>query len=231
MIALWLVDINSLGTVSSPLLETLSAEEKEKAKLLRPSDQRRFLLSRIALRNALSESLGGDPRSWQFHTEDTGKMTLVNLARADFSVSHSENGLGIAVSTSGPVGFDLEVREKRKSFEFDELFPVDQFSQNEIGYLRRQPLESQWDEMLKIWTRKEAYSKLLGMGLHLDFSLLDMIAWPAIEPDVEIETHEVLINQTEYFMSLASRVSQLSPQKVVDRLDIRGSNLFSCVNP
>jgi 4'-phosphopantetheinyl transferase len=230
MIALWFVDINSLGAVSPPLLGTLSSEEKEKAKLLRPADQRRFLLSRIALRNALSESLGGDPRSWQFRTEDTGKMSLVNGSRADFSISHSENGLGIAVSTSGPVGLDLEAREKKKSFEFDELFPVDQFSANEINYLRRQSKDEQWNEMLKIWTRKEAYSKLLGMGLHLDFSQLDMIAWPSLEPEVEIETHEVMINGAEYYMSVASRLSRSSPQKVVDRLDIRGSNLFSCVN-
>jgi phosphopantetheinyl transferase len=230
MIALWFVDINSLGAVSPPLLGTLCSEEKEKAKLLRPADQRRFLLSRIALRNALSESLGGDPRSWQFRTEDTGKMSLVNGSRADFSISHSENGLGIAVSTSGPVGLDLEAREKKKSFEFDELFPVDQFSANEINYLRRQSKDEQWNEMLKIWTRKEAYSKLLGMGLHLDFSQLDMIAWPSLEPEVEIETHEVMINGAEYYMSVASRLSRSSPQKVVDRLDIRGSNLFSCVN-
>jgi phosphopantetheinyl transferase len=226
MIALWLLDTNSVGAIPRALLDILSPEESERAALFQPAEQRRFLLSRIALRRALSAASGGDPRSWLFETSETGKISLQN-GDIEFSLSHAKDLLGIAISTSGPVGFDLENAQTSGEFDFDEVFPKDLFSENEKSYLERQSKDERWSEMLKVWTRKEAYSKLLGLGLHLDFSKIDMIAWPPFEPEVEIETHEILINETEYFMSLASRTSS---QKVANRIDIRSSNLFSCGN-
>jgi hypothetical protein len=50
-----------------------------------------------------------------------------------------------------------------------------------------------------------------------------MISWPGLEPEVGIETQEVSINEREYFMSVACR-------KVPCQIDIRGSNLLSCVS-
>jgi 4'-phosphopantetheinyl transferase len=216
VINLWLLDTHAIGVISLALLEILEPSEVKKASQLRPAEQRRFLLGRIALRKALSDATGEEPRSWRFKTDELGKTRLLN-SNIEFSVTHSGTALGIAVSTAGKVGVDLEtVRESK-------IFPEDQFSENEKSYLKRQSNAERSSEMLKIWTRKEAYSKFLGRGLHMDFSKIDMIAWPPVEHELELETQEVLINKRGYFMSLAS-------QKAGSPINIRSSNLFSCDN-
>lgn len=226
MIALWIFDTDSYGIIPRKLLNILEPREEEKARLLRPADQRRFLISRIALRQGLSEVVGGDPSSWRFIIGETGKVSLAHsygLPFVEFSLSHSENALAIAISTSGPVGVDIEEVKRARLPELDEVFPEEQFSEREQSYLDRTPPKKRWSETLKLWTRKEAHSKLLGLGLNLDFSKLDVLPHPDQASEVEIETQEVSLGGKNYFLSLALR------RKAPERIDIRSPDLLACV--
>ena len=167
------------------LLNLLDSTEEEKSKVLRPADQRRFLISRIALRQALSNVLGGDPRDWRFIIGKSGKVNLAHAygkPLADFSLSYSGKAMALAVSTSGPIGLDIEEAAHEKPQSHEPVFPDHQFSEAERAYLEAIPESARWSETLKIWTRKEAYSKLQGLGLHLDYSKLDLTTKPQPAP-------------------------------------------------
>jgi 4'-phosphopantetheinyl transferase len=225
MIALWLLDTDSYGMIPRSLLNLLDSTEEEKSKVLRPADQRRFLISRIALRQALSNVLGGDPRSWRFIIGKSGKVNLAHAygkPLADFSLSYSGKAMAIAVSTSGPVGLDLEESARENNPALESIIPETQFSASERAYLECLPEKSRWSETIKIWTRKEAYSKLLGLGLHLDYSKLDITTEPPARSGVKIDTQEVSISEKPYFLSLVSL------QEALDTVDIRSPNLLSC---
>jgi len=224
MIALWLLDTDSFGIIPRSLLNLLDGTEEEKSRVLKPADQRRFLISRIALRQALSNVLGGDPRSWRFIVGKSGKVNLAHCygqPLADFSLSYSGKAMAIAVSTSGPVGLDLEEADRENNPDLEAVIPEHQLSAREQEYLERLPEKSRWSETIKIWTRKEAYSKLLGLGLHLDYSKLDLTTEPPGRSGVKIDTQEVSIAEKPYYLSLVSL------QEVPDTVDIRSPNLLS----
>jgi 4'-phosphopantetheinyl transferase len=225
MIALWLLDTDSFGMMPRSLLNLLDGTEEEKSRLLRPADQRRFLISRIALRQALSNVLGGDPRSWRFIVGKSGKVNLAHSygkPLADFSLSYSGKAMAIAVSTSGPVGLDLEEAARENRSDLESVIPEHQLSAREQEYLECFPEKSRWRETIKIWTRKEAYSKLLGLGLHLDYSKLDLTTEPPARSGVKIDTQEVSIAEKPYYLSLVSL------QEAPDTVDIRSPSLLSC---
>jgi 4'-phosphopantetheinyl transferase len=229
MIALWLLDTDSFGMIPRSLLNLLDSTEEEKSKVLRPADQRRFLISRIALRQALSNVFGGDPRAWRFIIGKSGKVNLAHcygMPLADFSLSYSGKAMALAVSTSGPVGLDLEEAARDAAPSHETVFPDHQFSDGEKKYLEQIPEKTRWSETLKIWTRKEAYSKLLGLGLHLDYSKLDVTTEPAQRSGVKIETQEVSIAEKPYYLSLVS--VQEAPDTIYETVDIRSPSLLSC---
>ena len=227
MIALWLLDTDSFGIVPRRLLNLLDRGEEERARLLRPAEQRRFLISRIVLRQGLSSVIGGEPRSWRFIIGATGKVNLAHCydnPSADFSISYAGNAVAIVVSTSGSVGVDLEEAAGGDSASARTVFPTAQFSEREGKYLGRLSGDEQWGETLKIWTQKEAYSKLLGLGLHMDFAQLDLLAGPPPDSGIEIETRQVSIAKRSYCLSLA--MQKLEPSTVT----IRKPNFLSCVS-
>ena len=99
-----------------------------------------------------------DTRKLKIRRDENGRPFFEGNDTLDFSISHSEGIVAVALSTSGKVGVDVEkvgaVKDtKRLAARF--------FSDSENERLKKSTqYENDWTE---IWTRKEAYIKYSGI--------------------------------------------------------------------
>jgi 4'-phosphopantetheinyl transferase len=153
----------------------LSPEELARAaRFHREVHRSAFLTTHTALREVLGAALGRDPARLSFAAGPHGKPELV-LPAGDpalhFNLSDTE-GLGLlAVSCEGPLGVDVERhREDRSLLDVAERF----FSPAELCALRAVDAEGRLQAFHRIWTRKEAFLKALGLGLARELDSFDV---------------------------------------------------------
>ncbi len=214
-------------TASSDYLDMMSNKEKQRFRRLRlESDRRRHLVSRVLLRTALSCTAKEkvDPRCWRYGTNKHGKpviATTAGLPRLNFSLSHSKRLAVVAVSSTSDVGVDVE--------SLDRTIVVDPanivLSPGEHAWLGSRPPASRGLDFVKLWTVKEAYVKLLGRGIFLDFSSFEIAMDPLRmvrtetgaehPPDLHLTTQEIRMRDGLYQLSLAVECSPLRNPKVV----------------
>jgi 4'-phosphopantetheinyl transferase len=166
-----------------PLLEILSADERERAARLFDGARRaRFVLARAALRHLLCGYLGGDPADLELRYSAAGKPYV---ARGDgaglrFSVTHAGDLALLAFASGRDVGIDIErARPPRRVARIAaRLFDVP--TQRLLETLA--PAERTL-AFHHAWTQREAYVKAVGgtiFGTHdpLPFR------WPRPDRDV-----------------------------------------------
>jgi phosphopantetheinyl transferase len=204
MIEVWLVDPEEPAALPSGLLSIVDRSEYARSRLLQiPHDRRNFLISRILLRLALSRQLGGDPRDWQFIVGKTGKVRLAyrpGSELVDFSISHAEGIIGVALSPRGPVGLDLEripTGEKGVAGLHDLLI---HFTATEAAALARFPEAERPGATVTLWSMKEAYAKYLGTGVETDFSGLKLPG----PGEVSLWTRTLTLPDRKYSLALVA---------------------------
>ncbi|VVM05589.1 4'-phosphopantetheinyl transferase sfp [Methylacidimicrobium cyclopophantes] len=122
----------------------------------------RALRSERALRSLLSRYTGLAPEKVPLEKNRWGKPLLPDSFSLWFNLSHSENRW-IAAVAAFPVGIDLEAHLPRKDpLRFARRF----FSPEEAAIVGAAPPEERTAALLRIWTKKEAFLKGCGMGLH-----------------------------------------------------------------
>ena len=214
-------------TVSSDYLDMMGSEEKQRFSRLRlESDRRRYLVSHVLLRTALSRTAKErvDPRCWRYGRNKHGKPTIATTAglpHLNFSLSHSKRLAVVAVSSTSDVGVDVESLDRTIIAD-----PADiGLSPGEHAWLRSRPPATRQRDFVKLWTVKEAYVKLLGRGFFLDFSSFEIAMDPlrvvrtetGVEqpPDLQLATQEIRMHDGLYQLSLAVKCSPLRNLKVV----------------
>jgi len=191
----------------------LSEEEIALSRRLKQVDDRdRFLGARALLRHALSETLNGeiDPEAWAYREGPNGKPVMApELPQVEFNISHAGDCVAVGVSTSGPIGVDIEcaVPDDRLEIVSDAL------SEREFEHLNQQMDELKWETFLQFWTIKEACAKALGIGAALDFRELEVAFNPprVVAPKgllgtseaFIIESRSILVDQCPYCLSIA----------------------------
>jgi 4'-phosphopantetheinyl transferase len=140
------------------------ADRQEFASIRHLPVRRRSLKTRAVLRRALSEAVGGRtaPDEWQFRRTDDGKPLLCpNSYTLTFSCSHTPWASVIAVSSVGEIGIDIAEAAFPASPDWigDVLAPPEQSALNQVSECERGTVLS------RLWTLKEAYVKLLGIGI------------------------------------------------------------------
>jgi 4'-phosphopantetheinyl transferase len=126
--------------------------------------RRRSLATRAALRKALTESVGGRTATheWNFERSAFGKPTLSNNTGAlNFSCSHTRWTSVVAVSTSRPIGIDIE----DAVVETSEAWLPDVFTTDECAALKTMSAGEREAAVSRLWALKEAYLKMLGTGI------------------------------------------------------------------
>jgi 4'-phosphopantetheinyl transferase len=173
-VRVWFIDLDQQR--AEPIqLSCLSTSEHAKAARLKSSlDRRRYLASRIFTRRLLSTLTGIVPEDLEITTDKCGKPRL-NLPSAvgrlssetlfGFNISHSENFLGCAVALGVEVGIDIEVvnpdldvlATSHACLDHLDVDQVRRASQNERSFV-----------FYRLWTRREAFAKMLGHGVASD---------------------------------------------------------------
>ena len=129
--------------------------------------RRRAFGVRIFLREALSAAIDNAvaPGDWRFGRTVYGKPYVANSSRnVEFSISHIDNASFLAISRTVRVGIDVAAQSVDDWQEIaEELFTL-----QERAMLNRSPAAEREEVFLRIWTAKEAFAKLLGVGLAFD---------------------------------------------------------------
>ncbi|SHI22844.1 4'-phosphopantetheinyl transferase [Streptomyces sp. 3214.6] len=179
-----------LGDAHEGLLRLLDPRERGRHDAtVRPDDRARFLVGCALSRLLLGELLGVAPADVPLRRVcprcggPHGKARLDAAdppAPYDFSVTHSGAVIGVAVCRGGQVGLDVE--EDGTPLDVDSAARA-ALSDTELAALNALPPAERRPAFLRVWTRKEAVLKALGVGLTVSPRELEVSA-PGLPPAV-----------------------------------------------
>ncbi|WP_020407807.1 4'-phosphopantetheinyl transferase family protein [Hahella ganghwensis] len=132
--------------------------------------QAQYILSRRFLRDLLVE-LSDDPQYLHAPITRTpeGKPELTDNS-IFFNLSHTENAIAVIASLKGHCGIDVQSTDKKLSYD---KLAAKLLSKQELEIYAKQPFQLRESLFLRLFTLKEAYSKLQGKGLAMKFSTID----------------------------------------------------------
>jgi 4'-phosphopantetheinyl transferase len=169
-IALWWIDLDQQHDAE----DVLAGDEQRRAsRFYFDIDRRRFVAAHNSLRRILAIYAGVAPANLAFATGANGKPYLIEYPNIEFSLSHSGSVAGLVASTRGPVGFDCE---QIKHIEERDLPWRQVCSKEELLLVAARDPEARLDFFYKIWTRKEAVLKALGVGISFPLRNLTVIS-------------------------------------------------------
>ena len=160
------------------LLDTLlsEAERRRADRFHFAQDRGAFVTTRTALRHLLAAYTGMEPAALTFSEGPRGKPVL-DAGTVHFNVSHS-GGLSLLAFARVELGIDIE--RIRPVAEMDSIVERD-FAAGEREQWRDIPGERRERSFFLGWTRKEAYIKALGEGLHHSLQNFEV----SLKPDAE----------------------------------------------
>lgn len=173
----WLLDINRVTELAvADFEQRLTASEARRyGNFARRERKRQFLVARMLLRLAVAKMInvpvheitvrdrvGSAPELFVSH----GKLLSPN-----FSISHSRNWVGCALSTQVMLGFDIEIKDPDRDIA---ALSVAAFDPDEQLWLLRQPDTDRVVAFYKVWSTREALYKLMSsLGREMPSSCLN----------------------------------------------------------
>jgi 4'-phosphopantetheinyl transferase len=141
-------------------------------------DRNRFIAARGILRDALGRYLACPPQIIGFVYGPRGKPAIVSGGEQPpirFNLSHAHGLALIGITRKREIGIDVElIRSDFASQEIAKRY----FSPKEIDRLNQIPGERRTEAFFLCWTRKEAYIKAKGDGLHIPLDSFDVSLSP-----------------------------------------------------
>ncbi len=164
-ITVWRIALDAARPPDTHLVAQLSEAERERAaRFATDSLRNRWLHGHVAMRTILSRELSMPAREVAYLTGEHGKPMLAwnGPPPLDFSFSDVESMALLAVSRGGPVGVDVETIRENVA-----LTPISEsrFAIAERDAVRDAPEAERAARFYRIWTRKEAALKAIGIGL------------------------------------------------------------------
>ena len=156
----------------------LTAQEIERQqRYVFEKDRHDALITRIFIRDVLSQYMDVEPSDWKFTKGDNGKPEIDYQSASPsntpsplplrFNISHTKELIICAVTLNNDIGCDVEHVERRA----DVLEIADRyFSEVETNELFSLPEKQQRDRFFDYWTLKESYIKAWGQGLAIPLS-------------------------------------------------------------
>jgi 4'-phosphopantetheinyl transferase len=172
-IHIWLVSIPEFVSYLDFFWRFLSEEEKARADRFKfVTDRQRAIITRGILRLLIAGYLEDDPGSIQFTANSHGKPGLKNnKMKLEFNLSDSGDLALVAFVKNHDIGIDIEYT--KKEIEVDDI--VERFfSPSEVAKFLKLPQEQHHLAFFKGWVRKEAFIKMLGLGLSYGLDKFDV---------------------------------------------------------
>jgi 4'-phosphopantetheinyl transferase len=152
VVHIWRVD---LGTWSGSGDELDAAERARASRFRFPDIQRRWIAGRAALRQLLERYTGVPAAELCFARGEYGKPYLAG-SRVFFNMSDSRDVALYAVTLDAEIGVDVErIRDIEGATIARRFLP-----EAEAAAVRDDP-----ESFFRVWTRREAYLKCIGVGL------------------------------------------------------------------
>lgn len=182
---IYVANIDNATKLLNLELEVLNTEEIIHAKRYKQEeDKRRHLLGKILSKTILSKYLEINPIDVAFENNNYGKPSLANrVSNLHFNVSHSGKYVALIVSNR-IVGIDIE--KYRQDFDYSLVYSSC-FTPNELTSVEQ---SNNKEYPLNLWAMKEAFIKMLGVGL-----TDDIINIPAMEGEHIIPAENNLITE------------------------------------
>ena len=212
----WLAPVQGVADHSN-YREILSAGELLALDQIRsPLLHDRKLAGRVVLRTALSHAVNWriGPREWRIQPDAHGRPRIAkSMPQLNFSISYAEPVVVVAVSEKLPVGIDVETVEDASTEDLITAFccPCEQ------NLLHTGAASQNSRDFVRLWTLKEAYTKLVGLGHGIDFDsigfsldslhLLHGAAPPAQDRNIHFETMWVTSGRTLIHVAIAIDLS------------------------
>lgn len=168
-------DLNSLPNIGE-LESVLSKQELIKAHKMSSTGRRElFIKGRSLLKKQLAAALKTPVHELELVEDSRGKLFCNHpIKSVFFSLSHSQNNLLIAMSTSYKIGVDLEIFDESNDMT---LLARHLYSEQEQLELSRLTKEDSQKRALEIWCLKEALFKMNGSSVQLKYSKNFKTAW------------------------------------------------------
>ena len=163
-VQIWVLDDTFIEPACAALANTLSLDERQRARAYRQERHRhRFIARRSILRWLIGGYLSCKPESLRFSVTQFGKPVLQapGAERLAFSVSHTDGMALLAFAWDCRVGVDVERRSDGLDIAGIGRGIFSAIEEETLDAARPDSAES----LLSIWTRKEALLKALGTGL------------------------------------------------------------------
>jgi 4'-phosphopantetheinyl transferase len=175
-IHVWVVDIRATESQCAALRRWLDVRENERASHIPNLQTRRsFLVAHGVLRCLVARYVACEPGTIELATDAQGKPRLVFPVGMQFNMSHSAEWAAFAFSSNCTVGVDLEKVRALPGLP-DIICRV--LCAEEAEELMLLPDCDRARGFFCCWTRKEAYSKAMGMGLLTGFDNFCVAADP-----------------------------------------------------
>ncbi|MCU7836775.1 MAG: 4'-phosphopantetheinyl transferase superfamily protein [gamma proteobacterium symbiont of Taylorina sp.] len=166
-IDIWLCQSDSQQSKLDYFYSILCNEEKKRADRFKFDEHKnRFIVFHGFLRDVLAKYLTLDAKDIQYIKGEKGKPYLSNSESPSlqFNLSHTRDVAILAITKKGEVGVDIESIDRKTDWQgiVKRFFTVQE--QRALFALEK---EEQRQAFYELWTRKEAYMKVLGTGLSL----------------------------------------------------------------
>lgn len=135
-------------------------------KFMFDKDKITSLVAGLLIREESCRILGISQEDIEISYNSYGKPYLKNYPEYEFSVSHSKRCIAFA-SDNAPIGIDTE-----KLSDSDLNIAKHCFASGELSYIMES--EDKSAAFYDIWTKKEAYIKMLGTGLSTSLKSFDV---------------------------------------------------------
>lgn len=169
-IALWLVDLS--GPCDPHSATGLSRTEQNRAdRFLHDVDRNRYLSAHAALRAIVERHWHVPPSAQDYRQAACGGWSLADRPFHSLSLSYARDHALIGLARAHAIGVDLEVSAAVQ--DVDGL-ALSYLSATELAAYRRLDPVLRNTAFLQAWTRKEACTKALGLGLHAPLQALDV---------------------------------------------------------
>jgi 4'-phosphopantetheinyl transferase len=136
------------------------------------SDERTYVITHALVNRKISEILGTDFNKLSINYFDN-KKPYVEGTNIDFNLSHSSDYFAFAMSNLENIYVGVDIEVVRMNLEIEPIVN-NYFHKNEISYVLNSDLKTQHQKFYEIWTRTEAFLKMLGIGLSEKLTEIDM---------------------------------------------------------
>ena len=174
-LSVWRATLNANQRDLDRYLLWLSTAEKRRAeRLINPVHQNRYIVAKAMLRHLLGHYRNIAPGEVHYRTGPKGKPYLREspaMPILSFNATDCEQLMLIAIAGNNELGIDLEKLDRQG--RFDQIV-ARRFAVPEHASLLSGDVHTRRHNFLCCWTRKEAYGKAIGLGIHYPLNEINL---------------------------------------------------------